>query len=309
VSTRAAAVATIDEHEVRLSNPDKVIFPETGFTKGDMVEYYRRIAPVILPHLRGRPVTLKRFPDGTGAQGFFNKNAPPNTPAWLKTVMLDSPHSTKGRDQVRYLLLDSEAALAWAANLAGIELHVPPWRVGPRGGVRGVDRLIFDFDPGPPAGLAECARAALLLRDALAADGLTAYPGVSGGKGMHLYAPIRETAPAQTDRYAHRVATALEEANPDLVLSKMAKAERGGKVFLDWSQNSGPKTTVCPYSLRAKPRPTVALPVTWAEVERAESGGDPGALVFTAADVPGRIAEHGDLAEPILGGGPPVPNR
>jgi bifunctional non-homologous end joining protein LigD len=308
VTARASGgtLVRIDDRQVRLSNRDKVLFPETGFTKGDMIEYYRQIAPTMLPHLRGRPVTLKRFPDGTGEPGFFNKNAPPNTPSWLRTVTLASPHSTKGRATVRYLMIEETAALVWAANLAGIELHVPPWRVGPRGGTRGADRLIFDLDPAEPAGLAECARVALLLRDALAADGLTTYPGVSGGKGMHLYAPISETAPAQASRYARRIASEAEESNPDLVLTRMAKAERTGKVFLDWSQNSGPKTTVCPYSLRGKPRPTVALPVTWDEVERGVA--DAAMLAFTARDVPGRIAEYGDLAAPILQGGPAVPS-
>ncbi len=300
----SGTLVSIDEHRVRLTNQDKVLFPEAGFTKGDMVDYYRRIAPVLLPHLAGRPVTLKRFPDGTSESGFFNKNAPPSTPSWLRTVTLAAPHSTKDRDKVRYLMIEGTAALAWAANLAGIELHVPPWRVGPRGGARGVDRLIFDLDPGAPAGLAECVQVALLLREALDADGITAYPGVSGGKGMHLYAPIRETPPAQAARYAHRIATALEEQHPDLAVTQMAKAQRPGKVFIDWSQNSGPKTTVAPYSLRARPRPTVATPLRWEEVEK----GDPGSLVFEAADVLARVERDGDVAAAILRGGPALPS-
>ena len=299
----ASTLVSIDEHRVRLSNQDKVLFPEAGFTKGDMVDYYRRIAPVLLPHLAGRPVTLNRFPDGTGESGFFNKNAPANTPSWLRTVALAAPHSTKGRDTVRYLMIEGTAALAWAANLAGIELHVPPWRVGPRGGIRGVDRLIFDLDPGPPAGLAQCVQVALLLREALEADAITAYPGVSGGKGMHLYAPIRETPPEQAAGYAHRIASALEKQHPDLAVTQMAKAQRPGKVFIDWSQNSGPKTTVAPYSLRAKPKPTVAVPLRWQEVEKA----DPDSLVFEAADVLARVEREGDLAEAVLRGGPALP--
>jgi bifunctional non-homologous end joining protein LigD len=299
----SATLVSVDERRVRLSNQDKVLFPEAGFTKGDMVDYYRRIAPVLLPHLASRPVTLNRFPDGTGEAGFFNKNAPSNTPSWLRTVELAAPHSTKGRDTVRYLMIEEEAALVWAANLAGIELHVPPWQVGPRGGMRGVDRLIFDLDPGTPAGLAQCVQVALLLREALDADGITAYPGVSGGKGMHLYAPIRETPPAQAAEYAHRIASALEKQHPDLALTQMSRAQRPGKVFIDWSQNSGPKTTVAPYSLRAKPRPTVALPLRWAEVEKADASS----LVFEAADVLNRVEREGDVAAAILRGGPALP--
>jgi bifunctional non-homologous end joining protein LigD len=296
----------VGEHELRVSHPNKVLFPEARFTKADVIAYYQTVAPVILPHLRGRPVTLKRFPDGTGEPGFFSKNAPPGTPPWLRTVTVDSPHSSKGRATVRYLMIEQTAALVWAANLAGIELHVPPWRVGPAGGSPGTDRLIFDLDPGPPAGLAECAEVALLLREALAADGLAVYPGVSGGNGMHLYAPISETEPMQAMQYAYRIASEAQTSHPDRVLTRMARAERIGKVFLDWSQNSGQKTTLCPYSLRGSPRPAVALPLTWAEVEQGADGAS--ALAFTAHDVPGRIAEHGDLAAPALRGGPVLPN-
>jgi bifunctional non-homologous end joining protein LigD len=295
--------AAVTQRRVRLSNQDKVLFPQTGFTKGDLVDYYLRIAPVMLPHLAGRPVTLKRFPDGTGEDGFFNKNAPSNTPSWLRTVTLPAPHSTKHRDTVRYLMLEEPDALAWAANLAGIELHVPPWRVGPRGGIRGVDRLIFDLDPGAPAGLAECVEVALLLRAALAEDGLTAYPGTSGGKGMHLYVPVTDPEPAKAAEYAHRVAAAIEEQHPKLAVTRMARAERPGKVFIDWSQNSGPKTTAAPYSLRAKDRPTVAMPLRWDEVQSAE----PEALAFEPADVLKRIERDGDAAAPVLRGGPELP--
>lgn len=294
----------VGDRQLRLSNLDKVLFPDTGFTKGEVIEYYHRVAPAMLPHLEGRPVSLKRFPDGTGEPGFFNKNAPSNTPEWLRTVTLDSPHSTKDRDTVRYLLLEEPAALVWTANLAAIELHVPPWRVDRHGARRGVDRLIFDLDPGAPAGLAECARVARLLADALADDGLTAYPGLSGGKGMHLYAPVREAPPKQAADYAHRLAVALEQQHPDLVVSQMAKALRPGKVLIDWSQNSGPKTTVAPYSLRGRSRPTVALPITWDEVEDVQSR----AHGFAPAEALDRLAERGDVAAPILRGGPALPD-
>lgn len=299
----SSALVRVDGRQLRLSNLEKVLYPETGFTKGEIIEYYHRIAPVLLPHLAGRPVSLKRFPHGTGEPGFFEKNAPSNTPSWLRTVTLDSPHSTKQRETVRYVLLEEPAALVWTANLAAIELHVPPWRVDPRGTRRGVDRIVFDLDPGAPAGLAECARIARLLADALGDDGLTVYPGLSGGKGMHLYTPIRETPPKQAADYAHRIAIALEKRHPELVVSQMAKALRPGKVLIDWSQNSGPKTTVAPYSLRARPTPSVALPLTWEELNGVPERGHG----FEPAEVLGLIAERGDVAEPILHGGPALP--
>jgi bifunctional non-homologous end joining protein LigD len=298
-----ATLVDIGERRVRLSNLDKVLYPGTGFTKGDLIDYYQRIAPVLLPHLQGRPVTLKRFPDGTGEPGFFAKNAPPNTPSWLRTVALASPHSTKGRAEVHYVMLEEPAALAWAANLAAIELHVPPWRLGPRGGQHGSDRLVFDLDPGDPAGLAECAEVAALLRDALAADGLATYPVLSGSKGVHVYAPIRETDPEQASRYARAVAERVEQQRPRLALTRMTKAQRAGRVFIDWSQNSGPKTTVAPYSLRAKAKPYAALPLTWDEL----TGGARRLRARQAAEALERVAELGDVAAPVLAGGPALP--
>ncbi|MGH6656381.1 MAG: non-homologous end-joining DNA ligase [Actinocrinis sp.] len=299
----SGTLVQVGDRRLRLSNLDKVLFPEAGFTKGAMIEYYLRVAAVMLPHLAGRPVTLKRFPDGTGASGFFNKNAPSHTPDWIRTVTLASPHSGKDRGEVRYLLLDEPAALVWTANLAGVELHVPPWRVGPGGAMHGSDRLVFDLDPGAPAGRSDCARVALLLRDLLAEDGLTAYPGVSGGKGMHLYTPIAETPPPLAATYARRVAAKLEEQHPELVLIQMTKAQRGGRVFIDWSQNSGPKTTVAPYSLRAKESPTVALPLSWDEIDP----DDADSLVFAPDDALDLLDERGDTAAPILREGPPLP--
>ena len=231
----SSTLVRVDGRQLRLSNLDKVLYPESGFTKGEIIEYYHHVAPAMLPHLEGRPVSLKRFPNGTGVPGFFEKNAPSGTPSWVRTVTLDSPHSTKQRETVRYVMLEEPAALVWTANLAAIELHVPPWRVGPGDVRRGVDRLIFDLDPGAPAGLAECAQVAMLLSDALADDGLTAYPGVSGGKGMHLYTPVRETPPKEAADYAHRMAIALEQQHPDLVVSQMAKTLRPGKVLIDFT--------------------------------------------------------------------------
>ncbi len=302
-TSSSSTLVRVDGRQLRLSNLDKVLFPETGFTKGEVIEYYHHIASVMLPHLAGRPVSLKRFPNGTAESGFFEKNAPNGTPSWVRTVTLDSPHSTKERETVRYVVLEEPAALVWTANLAAIELHVPPWRVGPRGAKRGSDRIVFDLDPGAPAGLAECAQVATLLADVLGDDGLTAYPGVSGGKGMHLYAPIRETPPKQAADYAHRVAIALEKQHPDLIVSQMAKTLRPGKVLIDWSQNSGPKTTVAPYSMRARPQPSVALPLTWDEIESVSARGHG----FEPGEVLDRVAERGDVAEPVLHGGPALP--
>ena len=305
MTTRSSStLVRVEGRQLRLSNLEKVLYPDTGFTKGEIIEYYHRIAPVMLPHLEGRPVSLKRFPNGTEESGFFEKNAPSNTPSWLRTVTLDSPHSTKQRETVRYLVLEEPAALVWTANLAAIELHVPPSRVGPRGARRGADRIVFDLDPGAPAGLADCVRVASLLADALGEAGLTAYPGVSGGKGMHLYAPIRETPPKRAADYAHRIAIELEKQHPDLVVSQMAKALRPGKVLIDWSQNSSPKTTVAPYSLRARPAPSVALPLTWDEIDGVPAR-DRG---FEPAEVLDLIGERGDVAEPILRGGPALPS-
>ncbi len=301
--TRSGTLVQVGERRLRLSNLDKVLFPQTGFTKGAMIEYYLRAAEAMLPHLADRPVTLKRFPDGSAASGFFNKNAPSHTPDWIRTVTIASPHSSKDRGEVRYLLLDEPAALVWTANLAGIEVHVPPWRVGPTGGLHGNDRLVFDLDPGPPAGRTHCARVALLLRDLLAADGLTAYPGVSGGKGLHIYAPIAQTPPQRAAAYARDLAAKLEKQHPDLVLIQMTRSRRPGKVFIDWSQNSGPKTTVAPYSLRAREQPSVALPLSWDEIDP----DDADSLVFGPHDALNLLDERGDTAAAILRGGPPLP--
>jgi bifunctional non-homologous end joining protein LigD len=288
--------------QLTLTNLDKVLYPRAPFTKGEVIDYYSRVSDVLLPHIADRPLTRKRWPDGVDGPFFFEKNAPRGTPPWVRTVTLPVPGSTKQRETVDFVVVNDLATLVWTANLASLELHTPQWQVGPRGAVRDPDLLVIDLDPGPPAGLAECMRVAVLVRDRLAEDGLTAYPKTSGNKGMQLCVPIAAKQPSSVvSDYAHRVATELEEAHPDEMLSRMTKALRPGKVFLDWSQNNAAKTTVAPYSLRGREEPTVSTPLTWAEVE----AGKP--LRFRPGDVLARVAEHGDLLEPLLERGPRVP--
>jgi bifunctional non-homologous end joining protein LigD len=286
----------VDGRTLRLSNLDKVLYPDVGLTKGEIISYYTAVAPVLLPHLAGRPLTVKRYPGGVDGPFFYEKNASRGTPDWVRTVRLPAPGSTKNRDEIDYLVVEELATLVWLANLAALELHTPQWTVGPRGGVHGADQLVLDLDPGAPAAIGECCQVALLLRDALAADGLTPVAKTSGSKGMQLYAAIKETPSDTVNAYAHELAKRLEEEHPELVVSRMTKSLRPGKVLVDWSQNNAAKTTVSVYSLRARPTATVSAPVTWDEVE-AGAGGAP--LSFTQADVLGRIAD-GDLFGPLL---------
>jgi bifunctional non-homologous end joining protein LigD len=281
-----------------------VLYPETGFTKGEVVDYYARIADVLLPHLAGRPMSFKRYPDGVEGQGFFAKNAPRGTPTWVRTVRLPAPGSSKDRETLDYVVLGDLPSLVWAANLACLELHVPQWTVGPRGAVRPADLLVLDLDPGVPATIVECSRVAVMLRDLLAADGLDAYPKTSGSKGMQVYAPVKPVSSERTSSYAHELAKRLEREHPELVVSRMTKDLRGGKVLVDWSQNNAAKTTVAPYSLRARPQHTVSTPLLWEEVE---SCGSTAELRFLASDTLARVEELGDLFAPLLEEGPALP--
>jgi bifunctional non-homologous end joining protein LigD len=288
--------------ELTLTNLDKVLYPRVHFTKGEVIDYYSRVSDVLLPHIADRPLTRKRWPDGVDGPFFFEKNAPRGTPPWVRTVTLPVPGSTKQRETVDFVVVNDLATLVWTANLASLELHTPQWQVGPRGAVRDPDLLVIDLDPGPPAGLAECMRVAVLVRDRLAEDGLTAYPKTSGNKGMQLCVPVSARQSSEVvSEYAHQIARELAAEHPDEVLSRMTKALRPGKVFLDWSQNNAAKTTVAPYSLRGREEPTVSTPLTWDEVE----AGKP--LRFWPADVLDRVAQHGDLLEPLLERGPKVP--
>ncbi|HEX7186778.1 MAG TPA: non-homologous end-joining DNA ligase [Actinomycetes bacterium] len=294
----------VDGRRLSLSNLDKVLYPETGFTKGEVVDYYVRVAPVLLPHIADRPMSFQRFPDGVATKGFFAKNAPPGTPDWVRTVRLPAPGSTMDRETLDYVVVADLPTLVWAANLAALELHVPQWSVGPRGGVRDPDRLVLDLDPGAPASVVECAEVALLLKDLVEADGLVPLAKTSGSKGMQVSAAIVPASDDRTSAYARDLARRLERERPDLVVSRMAKNLRGGKVFVDWSQNNAAKTTVAPYALRARPRPWVSTPVTWDEVAAARRPQD---LQFTAPQTLERVSESGDLWEPLLGKGARLP--
>jgi bifunctional non-homologous end joining protein LigD len=282
----------VEGTRLTLSNLDKVLYPEHGFTKGEVIDYYARIAPAMLPHIAGRPSTRLRYPEGVGGQSFFEKNAPSHTPAWVRTAHLPTPGGS--RESIDFVIIDDLRTLVWSANLAALELHVPQWRVGPRGGAREPDLLVFDLDPGPPADLAAAREVAVMLRGLLDDDGLRSFPKTSGRKGLHLYVPIAESSDERTSAYAREAARRLEKDHRDLVVSRMDKKLRRGKVFVDWSQNNRHKTTVAPYSLRAAEEPYVSTPVTWDEIE-----GD-GELRFGPDDVRDRVERDGDLLAPLL---------
>jgi bifunctional non-homologous end joining protein LigD len=293
----------VDGRQLALRRLDKVLYPETGTTKADVLDYYARIAPVLLPQLARRPATRIRWPDGVESNKFFEKNVPSHAPSWLRTVELPTPGSSRNRETLVFPIVDSLAALIWLANLAALELHVPQWTVGPRGGVHPPTRLVIDLDPGPPAGLAECAEAACLIAERLTADGLTAVPVTSGSKGLQLYAPLIGSQPVElVHGYAKRLAEELAAEHPKLLVAKMLKTLRGGKVLLDWSQNNPAKTTICPYSLRGRAAPWVAAPRTWQEIEA------PRLRQLTAQEVLDRVAEQGDLGAALLKKGGRIPS-
>jgi bifunctional non-homologous end joining protein LigD len=284
----------VDGRTLSLSNLDKVLYPEDGFTKGEVIDYYTRMAPVLLTHLADRPVTIKRYPNGVDGPFFFEKNASRGTPDWVRTVSLPVPGSTMNRDRIDFIIVEELATLVWLANLAALELHTPQWHLPPRARKPRTDMLVFDLDPGAPADVTQCAEVAVLLRELLTADGLTPVAKTSGSKGLQVSAAVTVSEPEQTSQYAQAIARDLEEARPNLIVSRMAKALRPGKIFVDWSQNNSAKTTVTPYSLRARSAPTASTPLRWAEVEKGTN------LVFTAPQVLARVAEHGDLYAPAL---------
>ncbi|RKS71835.1 bifunctional non-homologous end joining protein LigD [Actinomadura pelletieri DSM 43383] len=301
--TSKRTTVEVEGRQVSLSNLDKNLYPE--FTKGEVIDYYARIAPVMLPHLKDRAATRIRWPDGVDGAKFFEKNAPSHTPDWVRTATIPTPGSSTGRDTLDFVVVDDLPTLVWCANLAALELHVPQWKVGPRGGVRNPDLVVFDLDPGEPATIVEACEVAHLLRDLLAEDGLESYPKTSGKKGLHLYVPIKEPTNAErTSEYAKTAARRLAEEHPRLVVAKMEKRLRKGRIFVDWSQNNPAKTTVAPYSLRAARRPSVSTPVTWDELESCADAAD---LVFTPAEILDRVDEHGDLLEPLLKDHRPLP--
>ena len=285
----------IDGHTLTLSNLAKVLYPADGFTKAEVLDYYQRISAVLLPHIAGRPMTLKRYPEGVDAESFFAKHAPAHRPDWIRTEDVES-RSSRSREPgapVSYLVIDDLAALIWAANLAGLELHVPMWRFPGRE----PDLLVFDLDPGLPATVVDCCRVAEELRPLLEDEGLRPLPKTSGGKGLQLYAAISGLTAEQASARAKALAERMEEEHPGQVVSRMTRSLREGKVLIDWSQNNGSKTTIAPYSLRARTRPTVSTPVTWDEVAACRKTDD---LFFTAPDVLARVDAHGDLFAPLL---------
>jgi bifunctional non-homologous end joining protein LigD len=280
--------------EVKVSNPDKVLYPAAGFTKADVVEYYEQIAPAMLPHLRERPLTLKRYPDGVDGQFFYEKQCPSHRPDWVATASIPS----RERGTIDYCLANDVATLAWLGNLAALELHTSLSRAD---AIQRPTTMVFDLDPGPGADVLDCAEVGLWLRDMFAQLGLRTFVKTSGSKGLHAQVPLNaEVTYDDTKPFARAVAELLEKTHPDRVVSRMTKSLRQGRVLVDWSQNDVHKTTVCAYSLRARERPTVSTPVEWDEVEAALKAGDPQALAFEAPAVLRRVAERGDpLAESV----------
>ncbi|HSS32363.1 MAG TPA: non-homologous end-joining DNA ligase [Solirubrobacterales bacterium] len=288
----------VDGRELKLTNLDKVLYPESGFTKGEMVDYYAKVAEAMVPHLSGRAVTLRRFPEGVDDldSAFFEKRCPKHRPKWVKTTtVVAGPRSGK----IDFCVCDGRPTLVWMAQLAAIELH-PSLSIG-RAPTRPTV-LAFDLDPGPPADIVDCCRVALRLREMFGHFGVESFAKTSGSKGMQVYVPLNQKKMSYdlTKPFAKAIAQLLEKQTPDKVVSKMKKVERADKVFVDWSQNHRSKTTIAVYSLRARERPTVSTPLTWDEVEAAADSGDGSPLVFEAGDVLERIEDHGDLFAPVL---------
>ncbi|HET8599041.1 MAG TPA: non-homologous end-joining DNA ligase [Segeticoccus sp.] len=301
MAAESTTMVSIEGRSLKLSNLDKVLFPATETTKGEVLHYYARIAPVLLPHLARRPVTRIRWPEGVSNQSFFEKNLPSGAPSWLPSVTLPAPGSQAGNETITYPLVEDLATLTYLANLASLELHVPQWQVDGDQQPLPPNRLVIDLDPGPPAGLHECARVALLVRERLEGRGLRSAPVTSGSKGMQLYARLPgEQSSDEVRDTARELAQELTGAHPELVLWKMTKSLRPGKVLLDWSQNVAAKTTISPYSVRGREAPWVAAPRTWAEVERGAD--DPERLRQLDIDEAlERVDRDGDLLEELLG--------
>jgi bifunctional non-homologous end joining protein LigD len=293
LSPSASNRVTVDGRELTVTNLDKVLYPASGFTKGQVVDYYVRIGDVILPHLADRPVTMKRFPNGVEDESFFEKHSPKDAPEWIHHIEVHSERDAT----ISYSVINDLPSLVWAANLAALELHVPLWHAGRRRNLPGSpDHMVFDLDPGEGTTIVECSQVAALIAKQLDGPGLESYAKTSGSKGLQLYVPLRPRATWEKVRDdAHELACTLERSHPDLVVSTMRKSLRMGKVLIDWSQNHPAKTTVAAYSLRGRPEPTVSTPVTWDEVHHCARHGDPTTLRFTADDVLKRVAEHGDL--------------
>jgi bifunctional non-homologous end joining protein LigD len=284
----------IDGRRLDVSNLQKVFYPQTGFTKGQLIDYYIKISPYLLPHLKNRPLTLKRYPEGVEGFFFYEKKCPSPHPDWIKTF--DVPRSERG--DINYCLVNNLSALVWAADLADLELHAFLHRAP------AIDKptaFAFDLDPGAPADVVRCGEVALHLRDLFAHFKMECFPKTSGSKGLQVYVPLNTPVTYEkTKKFAHAVAASLEREFPHLFLSRMQKNLRGGKVFVDWSQNDPHKTTVCVYSLRARERPTVSTPLAWEEVALAVKKKNARSLSFEVADVLRRVEKLGDLFAPVL---------
>ena len=285
----------VQGRRLNVSNLEKVLYPSAGFTKRKVIDYYVRVAPFLVPHLAGRPLTMKRYPDGVDGEYFYEKNAPKHRPDWVKTAPVSSRHN---RRTLEYILVDDLPTLVWLANLASLELHPSLSRAE---NLNCPTMMVFDLDPGPPANVVQCAQVALWLRELFEQFGLKSFPKTSGSKGLQIYVPLNTAVTYETTKsFAHAVARLLEERHPELVVSEMKKEVRGGKVFIDWSQNDEHKTTVSVYSLRARARPTVSTPVTWEEVEEAARKKKAEKLVFEAGQVLARCEKLRDLFAPLL---------
>ncbi|OEJ25024.1 ATP-dependent DNA ligase [Streptomyces agglomeratus] len=283
-------ITEVEGRRLALSNLDKVLYPATGTTKGEVLHYYATTAPAFLPHLRDRPISFLRYPDGPDGQLFFTKNPPQGTPDWVRTMEV---WRSEGQ-LARQVIIQDLPTLMWAANLV-VEFHTPQW-LAPEPGI--ADRLVLDLDPGAPASVAECCEVALWLRERLAADGIESYAKTSGSKGLHLLAALEPTPSEDVSAYAKALALEAQEALGELVVHRMTRALRPGKVFVDFSQNAAAKTTAAPYTLRARVEPTVSAPVTWDEVEEGRAA--PAGLVFRAADIGVRLERYGDLLAPLV---------
>ncbi len=289
-----AVEVVVEGRKLKLSNLDKVLYPKAGFTKGQVIDFYTRIAPAVLPHLRDRTLTLKRYPNGVDQPFFYEKQSPKHRPEWVKTQAVWSEGNGRNID---YTLCNDLPTLVWLANLADLELHT---NLSLASDVSVPTMMVFDLDPGPPATIVECCRVGLWIRDLFAQLKIQAFPKTSGSKGMQLYVPLNTPVTYDdTKPFAHAIADLLEKQHPELVLSSMSKVAREGKVFVDWSQNDRIKTTVGVYSLRAKDFPTVSTPVSWPEVEECLKGGDPELLSFLSDEVLARHQELGDIFLPV----------
>ncbi len=289
--------STIDVQgkQLKLSNLEKVLYPATGFTKQQIIDYYVRIAPAMVPHLAGRALTRKRYPNGVDEEFFYEKNAPLHRPDWVKTAPI---WSGRNRRTIHYILADDLATLVWLANLAAIELH-PSLALA--GDITCPTMMVFDLDPGPPASIVQCCQVGLWLREIFEHFGLQSFPKTSGSKGLQIYVPLNTPTNFEaTKTFSHALAQLLEHDHPGMVVSDMKKQVRTGKVFVDWSQNDEHKTTVAVYSLRAREHPTVSTPVTWEEVERAFKKKDASLLVFETKQTVARVEKMGDLFAPVI---------